>query len=622
MNASADKEECSQWVKHNLNRQDLASAFNAEGGDRDPALEIDPSNTAEVQSDLSSVEAETSEEEEDDGSSKENDSSSKQTSVDSGSLNTSGATIAIMPNNSAKSSKKQKSASKASEAAAAAVAAVSRLPAVADRRQKESKKSDGSSKGSSKKSSSSKSGGGSESAKKKRKKAQEKLAAVPTQSEDEAEEEEGEEVEQFDSDKDDEDESDESSEASGSESENDEEEEAESPEPSHCHTPCPSTNSASLEPESESESYESTSNQQTLNSMESTRQPSPRESTHCLGRQRLFQSPCPQSLSPSSDHCPPLPSNSRTSLGSKPIPASHRCRQRWRLRQLQANQRVGQERRDNARAIAKERRRISSQRIQRQSLVNREVERRYGFVPDTTQTAFQNAVNLRANSRVDAAHPLPLPMPTNMAFHDLTPGKIVPTNAKTLLGLGSNLSSLPPTRPARVICSAPLTDSDFKLRVFFGGAMDRDVHNSKLFVKSDWTPTDGEVPGWVFARVSKFFCRVRNKFNKKRTISNLLPFQQRLMNQLINDNNLLFPDTDKGLGPCAVIYNQYVQDVLRHLSNKDVYQPNAAAYMACTPEEHGAILREKKSEGEKATLLPSPVPSHDPKAHDIQELLD
>lgn len=92
MNASADKEECSQWVKHNLNRQDLASAFNAEGGDRDPALEIDPSNTAEVQSDLSSVlEAETLEEEEDNGSSKENDSSSKQTSVDSGSLNTSGA---------------------------------------------------------------------------------------------------------------------------------------------------------------------------------------------------------------------------------------------------------------------------------------------------------------------------------------------------------------------------------------------------------------------------------------------------------------------------------------------------------------------------------------------------
>jgi hypothetical protein len=44
------------------------------------------------------------------------------------------------------------------------------------------------------------------------------------------------------------------------------------------------------------------------------------------------------------------------------------------------------------------------------------------------------------------------------------------------------------------------------------------------------------------------------------------------MDQLINENNLLFPDTDKGLGPCTVTYNQYVQDILRHLSNEDVYQ--------------------------------------------------
>ncbi|KAL3774145.1 hypothetical protein ACHAWO_006104 [Cyclotella atomus] len=204
--------------------------------------------------------------------------------------------------------------------------------------------------------------------------------------------------------------------------------------------------------------------------------------------------------------------------------------------------------------------------------------------------------------------------------------------------------------------------------------MDRDVHNLKLFIKSDSTPTNGKVPGWVCARLSKIFCRVRNKFNKKRAISNLLPFQQRLMDQLINDNNLLFPDTDKGLGPCAVTYNQYVQDVLRHLSNGDVYQrlteneatqlandlrseiendhndavkkineflhqllarghtrhsltplfiraeANAAAYMARTPEEHGAILREKKSEGEKQLYFHLQYHPNDPKAHDIQEL--
>jgi uncharacterized protein (DUF2267 family) len=122
--------------------------------------------------------------------------------------------------------------------------------------------------------------------------------------------------------------------------------------------------------------------------------------------------------------------------------------------------------------------------------------------------------------------------------------------------------------------------------------MDSDVHNSKLFVKSDWTPTDGEVPGWVYARLSKFFRRVRNKFNKKRAISNLLPFQQRLMDQLINDNNLLFPDTDKGLGPCAVTYNQYVQDVLRHLSNGDVYQ-------RLTENEATQLANDLRSEIEK-----------------------
>jgi len=185
-------------------------------------------------------------------------------------------------------------------------------------------------------------------------------------------------------------------------------------------------------------------------------------------------------------------------------------------------------------------------------------------------------------------------MPTNMAFHDLTPGKIVPPNAKTLLGLGFKFIITPThtTGEGDMFRTTDRLNRDFKLRVFFGGAMDRDVHNSKLFVKSDWTPTDGEVPGWVYARLSKFFRRVRNKFNKKRAISNLLPFQQRLMDQLINDNNLLFPDTDKGLGPSAVTYNQYVQDVLRHLSNGDVYQ-------RLTENEATQLANDLRSEIEK-----------------------
>jgi hypothetical protein len=71
-------------------------------------------------------------------------------------------------------------------------------------------------------------------------------------------------------------------------------------------------------------------------------------------------------------------------------------------------------------------------------------------------------------------------MPTNMAFHDLTPGKIVPPNAKTLLGLGSKFIITPThtTGEGDMFRTTDRLNRDFKLRVFFGGAMDRNVHNS------------------------------------------------------------------------------------------------------------------------------------------------
>jgi hypothetical protein len=44
------------------------------------------------------------------------------------------------------------------------------------------------------------------------------------------------------------------------------------------------------------------------------------------------------------------------------------------------------------------------------------------------------------------------------------------------------------------------------------------------------------------------------------------------MDRLLNHPNLLFPSTDKGLGPCAVKYDQYVRDALVHLTNETVYE--------------------------------------------------
>jgi hypothetical protein len=43
------------------------------------------------------------------------------------------------------------------------------------------------------------------------------------------------------------------------------------------------------------------------------------------------------------------------------------------------------------------------------------------------------------------------------------------------------------------------------------------------------------------------------------------------MQALLEDKSLLYPETDKGLGPCAVTYDQYVEDGLIHLRNQECY---------------------------------------------------
>ena len=61
-------------------------------------------------------------------------------------------------------------------------------------------------------------------------------------------------------------------------------------------------------------------------------------------------------------------------------------------------------------------------------------------------------------------------------------------------------------------------------------------------------------------------------FRQRKATSNLLPHQARLLESLRDHEHFLFPETDKGLGPCAVTYKQYVKDCLVHLSNDSVYQ--------------------------------------------------
>ena len=178
---------------------------------------------------------------------------------------------------------------------------------------------------------------------------------------------------------------------------------------------------------------------------------------------------------------------------------------------------------------------------------------KFGFVPDVSVSPFRNAVRLRASHE----NLLCFPFISNLAFHDLTPGKIAPQAAKSLLGSGSKFICTPAKTTGDISASIDRMDRDMRLRVFFAidvddddlfactdNGSDQNSHKSKLYVKSDWTPSVNEVPNWVCQRLSKFFSRCQRLFTKRRATSNLLPYQERLLESLTTHPTLLFPETD------------------------------------------------------------------------------
>jgi hypothetical protein len=73
----------------------------------------------------------------------------------------------------------------------------------------------------------------------------------------------------------------------------------------------------------------------------------------------------------------------------------------------------------------------------RLSLAVAQVKKQYGFVPDLNVTPFGNAVRLHQYKNTHS-----LPMPPNMAFHDLTPTKCTPELPSRFWASAQNLFQL------------------------------------------------------------------------------------------------------------------------------------------------------------------------------------
>ena len=95
----------------------------------------------------------------------------------------------------------------------------------------------------------------------------------------------------------------------------------------------------------------------------------------------------------------------------------------------------------------------------------------------------------------------------------------------------------------------------------------------RLFIKSNWEPPIGNINYNLKARVNAFVKKISLVHNKsKRTRSNMLPFQRRILSDFRTTGTHLVLAADKNLGPCVIERATYIQRALAdHLTDTKTY---------------------------------------------------
>jgi hypothetical protein len=99
--------------------------------------------------------------------------------------------------------------------------------------------------------------------------------------------------------------------------------------------------------------------------------------------------------------------------------------------------------------------------------------------------------------------------PTNLAFHDLTPGKVMPTAAKSLLGLSMKFIPTPKYTTHHMILSLNRFQCDIVVKTYWVGnksiePLTKTDKAPKLYVRSKWTPPPWDIPKELDKRLPKF----------------------------------------------------------------------------------------------------------------------
>ena len=149
------------------------------------------------------------------------------------------------------------------------------------------------------------------------------------------------------------------------------------------------------------------------------------------------------------------------------------------------------------------------------------------------------------------------PRPTNLTFHDLTPGKIMPPAAKSLLGLSMKFIPTPKFTSHQMIPSLDRFQRDLVVKTYWVGdesleSLTKTDEAPKLYVRSKWTPPPWDIPKELDQRIPNFRRAITQRFCRRNGRSNLLPSQQKMLAHFQCDKNIIITNTDINYGKVLV----------------------------------------------------------------------
>jgi hypothetical protein len=191
----------------------------------------------------------------------------------------------------------------------------------------------------------------------------------------------------------------------------------------------------------------------------------------------------------------------------------------------------------------------------------------YGFVADPTKTASHNASIYMQG--------MPfwfyLSRPTNSACHNLCVKQQPPANYRSLLGLGLKFIPKPKyTQSHEINKSLARLQRDLYVKIFMAHTP---TLVPRLYISTDWVPPLRMVNYNLQERVNNFNRRVILQYSRRKTRSNMLPHQRRILADFRTNKTHIIMSADKNLGPCVIERERYILRALQdHLLDTTTYK--------------------------------------------------